>query len=183
MTISAGGNELLNPTAILERLGVEKGSNLADLGCGGAGHFIIPAAQVVGSDTVVYAVDILKSVLHNVASKARLDGINNIRTVWTNLEKPGATKINQESLDFALLINILFQSTRHKEIITEAKRLMKPGAKLLVIDWLSVKMPFGPATENRVNPEDIKRICQSLSLKLIEEFKAGNYHFGLIFQK
>ena len=183
MTISAGGNELLNPTVILERLGVTKGSVLADLGCGGAGHFIIPAAQMVGSDTVVYAVDILKSVLHNVASKARMDGINNIRTVWTNLEKLGATKINDESLDFAFLINILFQSTRHQEVITEAKRMIKPGGKLLVIDWLNAKMPFGPALENRVNPENIKRICQSLNLKLIEEFKPGNYHFALIFQK
>lgn len=183
MPISAGGNELINPFAVLEHLGIESGSNVADLGCGGAGHFIIPAAQIVGTNTVVYAVDILKSVLHTVSSKARLDGINNIRTVWSNLEKIGATNIPAESLDFTMVINMLFLSNKRKEVLTEATRLTKPGGKILVIDWNNSKTPIGPLLDHRVPVSEIKKIGKDLKLKLIEEFKPGNYHYGLIFEK
>lgn len=183
MVISAGGSELINPLTVLEKVGVQPGSNVADLGCGGAGHFIIPAAQVVGSDTVVYAVDILKTVLHNVSSKARLDGINNIRTVWSNLESLGATNIPEKSLDVAFLINVLFQSKKRHDMIAEANRLLKDGGKLLVIDWMNSKTPIGPEMESRVPIAEVKGACQELNLKFVEEFKPGNLHYGLIFTK
>ncbi len=181
MVYVSGGNELLDPTAILGRLGVEHGSRLADLGCGGAGHFIIPAARLVGENTTAYAVDILKSVLRSVVSKAKIEGVNNIKPIWSNLEVLRATKIPDQSLDFALLINILFQSKDDESIIRDAARLLKPGGKLLVIDWNNVMASLGPPADDRVKPEEIKTIAKKLKLNLIDEFTAGNYHFGLIF--
>lgn len=183
MVYISGGNELLDATEILARLGIKTGSAVADLGCGGAGHFIIPAARLVGSQTPAYAVDILKSVLRSVISKARLEGVNNIKAVWSNLENVGSTRIKQKSLDFACLINILFQSKQHKNVLAEAVRLLKPGGKLLVVDWNQVPASFGPPPDDRVKGEAVKKIAQELNLKLIDEFDAGNYHYGLIFEK
>ncbi len=183
MVYISGGNELLDSTEILARLGVKTGAKIADLGCGGAGHFIIPAANLVGKSTTVYAVDILKSVLRSVVSKARLEGVSNIKSIWSNLEIAGATKIKAQSLDFALLINILFQSKNDDQIIKEATRLLKSGGKLLVADWNKVLTSFGPAPVDRIKPEAVKKIAKDLNLKLIDEFDAGNYHFGLIFEK
>ena len=183
MVYISGGNDLLDPAAILGRLGIKTGAKVADLGCGGAGHFIVPVARLVGSHTHVYAVDILKSALRSVASKARLEGINNIRNVWSDLEIPGATKIRRQSLDFALLINILFQSKQHENIIKEAIRLVKEDGKILVIDWNQALASFGPPPLNRVKSEEIIKIAKKLNLKLIDEFDAGTYHFGLIFTK
>jgi len=173
----------LDPLEILSRLGIKNGSKVADLGCGSAGHFVVPAAKLVGGQTTAYAVDILKSVLKSVASVARLEGINNIKPIWSNLEIYGATRIKKESLDFALLINILFQSKQDDQIIKEAIRLLKEGGKLLVIDWNQVPSSFGPAPIDRIKPEEVKKIAKDLELKIIDEFDAGNYHFGLIFEK
>ena len=181
MVYISGGNELLDPGELLGRLGVRRGSRVADLGCGGAGHFIIPAAQLVGTNTNVYAVDILKSVLRSVTSKAAMEGVNNIKPVWSNLEVFGATKIPEKSLDFALLINILFQSKDDESIIREAVRLLKPGGKLLVVDWSKIPSSLGPAADDRISSEEVKSIAKKLKLNLIDEFDAGNYHFGLIF--
>jgi len=183
MVYISGGNELLDPLVILTRLGLKTGSKVADLGCGSAGHFIVPAAKIVGSQTIVYAVDILKSVLRSVTSVARLEGINNIKPVWSNLEIYGATRIKKESLDFAFLINILFQSKQDDQIIKEAVRLIKSGGKLLVIDWNQVPSSIGPAPIDRIKPEEVKKIAKNLKLELIDEFDAGNYHYGLIFEK
>jgi ubiquinone/menaquinone biosynthesis C-methylase UbiE len=183
MTYLSGGNELLDPEKIFAKLGIEAGAKVADLGCGGAGHFIIPAAKLVGEKTLAYAVDIQKLVLKNVSVKARMMGINNIKQIWSNLESLGATNINEQSLDFALLINTLFQSKKQKEIIRESVRLLKKGGKLLIIDWDQTNSSFGPPLENRTKKAELRQAALSLNLKLIEEFKPGNYHYGLIFEK
>lgn len=183
MVYISGGNELLDPYEILKKLGVETGSKIADLGCGGAGHFIIPAANIVGKDTVVYAVDILKTVLRSVISKARIEGVYNIKSIWSNLEIIGATNIKTGSLDFALLINTLFQTQKHEAVMAEAVRLIKPDGKLLIIDWGQALTPFGPPPSHRVKADEVKKAAARLKLTLDEEFKAGAYHYGLIYSK
>ena len=183
MVYVSGGNELLDPLAILARLGVKTGSKLADLGCGGAGHFIIPAASMVGPNTIAIAVDIQKQVLHAVASKARIEGINNVKTVWTNLESIGATNIEEKSLDFVLLINTLYQSPKPKNIMIEGVRLLKEDGKMLVIDWDKSPSPLGPAQDARISEEEIKKIAGDINLNQIDSFSPGAYHYGLIYQQ
>lgn len=183
MAFISGGNELLSPLKVLKKLGVERGSTVADLGCGGAGHFIIPAAHLAGHDTIVYAVDILKDVLKNVASKARIEGINNVRTIWSDLEVPGATKIEDGSVDYALYANTLFQSKKHKPMLQEAFRLLDEGGRLMVIDWLKKDSGFGPPLDSRVDQQELMKIAKDVGFELVESFEPGDYHFGLIFEK
>ncbi|KKQ57251.1 MAG: Methyltransferase type 11 [Parcubacteria group bacterium GW2011_GWA2_38_13] len=183
MVYVSGGNQLIDAKFILKKIRVHEGKVVADLGCGGAGHFIIPAGKWVGKKSTVYAVDILRSALEEVSKKARLMGIKNIKTIWSNLEIPGSTKLSDNELDIAFLINILFQSKEDKNIMTEAARILKPGGKLLVIDWNSTRVPFGPPLVDRVDPNEIKEIAKTLGLKIMDEFDAGKFHFGLIFKK
>ena len=183
MVYISGGNELINPQEVFKHLELKPGEKVADLGCGGAGHFVIPAGHQVGPQSIVYAVDILKSVLQSVMSRARLEGLANVKPVWTNLEIVGATKIPAESLDAAFLINILFQSKQHDNIFQEAIRLLKKDGRLLVIDWQAGGGTFGPPAVDRVKPATVKAIAQKLRLTLVEEFAAGTYHYGLIFSK
>lgn|SRR3989344_5648745 len=183
MVFFSGGNNLLDPKKVFEHVTIPPRGMVADLGCGGAGHFVLPAAKVVGNNGLVYAVDIQKIVLASVISRARLMGISNIKTVWTNLEIVGAAKIPADSLDVAFLINTLFMSKKHDKIMEEAKRLLKPDGQLLVIDWTKISNGLGPALDDRVDPARIKQIGQQLGLSLTETFEAGPFHFGLVFKK
>ncbi len=183
MAYISGGNELLDAWKILRRLGVKPGSRVADFGCGGAGHFILPAAQLAGGQATVYAVDILKSVLKTVTATARAEGINNIKPIWSNIEMVGAANIKPTSLDFVLVVNNLFQSKEHENLLREAIRLLKIGGQLLVIDWNETPTTFGPPMADRVKEEEILEIGDKLSLKLTDHFQAGTYHYGLVFEK
>lgn len=183
MTYVSGGNELLSVPALLKQLDLKAGQKIADLGCGRTGYFVFPAAKLVGGPGLVYAVDILKSVLQLISSRAREEGLDNIRTIWSNLEIYGAAKISADSLDAALLINTLFQTKEDKTVMKEAIRLLKKGGKLLVVDWNQAPMPFGPPIIDRVKEEGVRRIAKELDLKLIQSFAAGPYHFGLVFEK
>lgn len=178
-----GRSELLDSGAILrDFLQLKIGNMVADLGAGG-GLFSIQAARLVGDQGQVYAVDILKNALSEIESKARMSGLNNIKTVWSNIEIIGATQINEQSLDAVMLVNVLFQSNKHYEIMGEATRLLKNGGRLLVVDWSDTNSSFAPSNDRKVDPKSLIQHANQLGLNLANEFKAGNYHFGLIFTK
>ncbi|NCN07745.1 methyltransferase domain-containing protein [Candidatus Falkowbacteria bacterium] len=176
------GNELIKVN-VFEKVGLAEGMNVGDLGCGNLGYFSLPAAKIVGKTGMVYAVDILKSVLQSVEHIAKQEGLDNIKTIWSNLEVVGATKVPDESLDLSMLMNMLFQSTDDAKVFLEAYRLTKPNGKLTVIDWKMISAPFGPDPAKRIKKEDAIRFGTDAGFKLIEEFEAGPYHFGLVFVK
>ncbi len=178
-----GGNELLNPKQLLERVGVGFGQRVADLGCGSMAYFTMQAGRQVGDRGQVYAVDIQREVLSSVDSRARLAGLGNVRTVWSDIEKVGATAIPPATIDVALLANTLFQLSDHASALAEAARLLKPGGKLLVADWKSIGAPFGPPTERRVSPGRVRELATAAGFTLAEEFEAGPYHFGQTYTK
>ena len=174
--------EILNPKKILKAVGIEYGWHVADLGCG-AGFNAMQAARMVGDQGQVYAVDVLKTSLPPIETKAKLEGLTNLKTVWSNLEIVGATKIPEGTLDLALIVNVLFQSKKHKEILQESSRLIKQGGKLVIVDWKKEGSPMGPPVNDRVNLEALKATVQQAGFSLEQEIEAGPYHFGLIFLK
>ncbi len=178
-----GGKEVIDSLKLLGKLGIEEKMQVADLGCGRRGYFSLQAAKLVGDLGQVYAVDVLKPALENVRSMANLFGVANIKTVWADLEVFGGTKIPDQSVDLTMINNVLFQTDKDDLIIKEAVRILKTKGKLLVTEWKKIKTPFGPPTENRVNPEEIKTIAKSCGLSLLQEFEAGPYHYSLIFAK
>lgn len=183
MTILTGGNALIDTALILEKTRISEKMKVADLGCGTSGHFVFPVAKIVGKKGIIYAVDILKTVLETIAKRARIENYDNIKTIWSNLEIFGATKIESASIDISLLINTLYQSHKRAEIIREAIRLIKRGGKLVIVEWKNIAVPFGPSVEDRVDKELMISIANRLGMHLEEEFDAGQYHYGLIFVK
>jgi len=175
--------QFINREQIIAKAQIVEGMKVADLGCGNLGYFIIPIAKLLGQDGKAYAVDILNSALDAVHNQAKLEGVTNLEPVRTNLEKVGATNIPADSLDLAMLINVLFQNKNYKDIMAEAVRLIKTGGRLLVVDWKKTGAPFGPSVEQRIEPMTVKTIAQELNLNLIEETEFGDYFWGLIFEK
>jgi len=176
---------MFNVPLILKKLDLKPGDIVADLGTGREGRMAISAAQFIGDDGIAYAVDVVKAILPGIQTKAAMYGLNNVHTVWSNLEVYGGAKvIADNSCDAVFLVTVLFQSQKHLEILKEAIRVLKPKGKMVVVDWkVKTEATFGPALSVRINPEGIKKLAVELGLKLQEEFEAGQCHWGLIFVK
>jgi len=183
MNRATGGNVLIDPQTIIEKGEIGDRVRVADLGCGGSGHFIFPIANVIGENGIIYGVDILKNNLENIEHRAKQENLKQVKTIWSNLEIFKATKIDSASLDVGLLINVLYQSNKRTEIIRETIRMVKKNGKLIIIDWKKIRSPFGPSITERVNKENLIAVCQRLGMEFLEEFNAGEYHFGLTFLK
>lgn len=179
----SGGRNLLDPRAMLQELGVADGHVVADLGAGSGAYFTIQAGRLVGKKGKVYAVDILKSVLSSIEGKTRIAGVTNIKTVWSDLERVGAARIPEESLDFALLANVLFQSKKPDAILAEARRLLKRQGKLLVVEWKPGEFALGPQASLRLAQGRLRALAERVGFQEVRSVPAGEYHYGLIFVK
>jgi len=183
MSALLGGSALIDARFILDKAQIGDKMKVADLGCGASGHFVFPAAKLVGKKGIIYAVDILKTALENINKRARVENYSNVKTIWSNLEIFGATKIETASLDAALLINLLYLSHKRAEIIREAIRLVKKSGKIVVVEWKNIATPFGPSAEDKVKKDLLELAAKKLGLQFEEEFEAGPYHYGMVFVK
>ena len=170
----------VDPENILDQLQLKPDMVAAEFGCG-SGGFLIPLAKRL-EDGLVYGIDILEAPLSSLKSRAMIENVANIRIILSDLERTRGSTISDLSVDLVFIPNVLFQAEDKDAIITEAERILKKQGELIIIDWLP-QASQGPAQNERIAPKEIKKIAQELNFKLEEEFKAGKYHFVLVFKK
>ncbi|MFB6226326.1 MAG: class I SAM-dependent methyltransferase [Candidatus Paceibacteria bacterium] len=175
------GNHMMDPQKLFRKGQIQQGMHIADFGCGRTGHIIFPASEIIGEGGVIYAVDILKGVLKVVRKRAKMNNIDNIHTVWADLEQVGCTSIPESSLDVGYLINTLCQSKDRNAIMKECNRLLAEKSRFVVVDWADKSINFGPNEGEYVNFEKVKDIGQELGFTIQEEFNMGDYHQGVVF--
>lgn len=181
-------SSFLEPERIVKNLGIEKGDYVADFGAG-HGYFTIPLAKAVGGDGKVYAIDIQKPVLDIIRSRAKLDHLLNIETVWADLDQPGGSKLKDKFLEFVIIASILFQAENKVGLFHEAHRILHEKGRLAVIEWDETQTPpaaragLGPPLAMRIPKEQVKLWAGQAGFSFDREFEAGTHHYGLIFRK
>jgi ubiquinone/menaquinone biosynthesis C-methylase UbiE len=175
-----GSGGLMDPEEIIKKLDIKSGMIVADFGCG-AGYFTIPIAKLVKNSGKVFAVDVLKSALESVISKAKLFGLLNIETLRANVEIVGGSKIQDSSVDLVILANLLFQCNDYDSVINEAKRITKGNGRVVIIDWIPDKISLGPKFEHCLSEEDVKKLSIRNGLKIIKRLNTNSKHYGMIF--
>ena len=171
--------KFVNPNEVLNKLKLRDNMTAADFGCG-SGGWVIPLAKRL-EQGLVYAIDIQEEPLSALESKMKLEGIQNIRKVLSDVEIENGSKIPALSCDLVLMTNLLFQTEKKKEVFKEANRVLKQKGKILVVDW-KPESSLGPE-QGRISPKEVKELAQESQLKLKKEFSSGDYHYGLVFEK
>lgn len=177
-----GTGGFLHPERIMAKLDIRPGMIVADFGAG-AGYFAIPAARRAGENGKVYAIDIQKQAIDHIKSKANLEHLLNIETIWADLERPQGSHLPDASADFVIIANILFQAEKKREVLAEAHRVARDGGDLAILEWDETPFPAGPAQALRVPKQLAKRLAEEAGFKLEKEFEAGSHHYGLLFRK
>ena len=168
----------LDPEKVLDQLDLSPNMIAADFGSG-SGGWTIPLAKRL-SEGKVFAIDILSQPLSALEGRIKSGRILNIQTVLSNVEQKKGSKLSDNSLDLVLMTNLLFQTENRKAVLEEAKRILKVGGKILIVDW--IKTNLGPE-KGRIMPETLKKLAEEIGLKFEKEFKAGMHHYGMVFIK
>jgi ubiquinone/menaquinone biosynthesis C-methylase UbiE len=166
-----------DPKKILEQLSLSERMTAADFGCG-SGGWTIPLAKLLEKGKV-YAIDVQGEPLSALRARANLEKVGNIEIVVADVEK--GTPLASASVDIVLITNLLCQCYDKTGVMAEAKRVLKPGGKVLIVDW-EKDNPLTPCLE-KVDFDNLKFFAKSHNLKIEKEFEAGNYHSALILVK
>ncbi|MCX6757581.1 MAG: methyltransferase domain-containing protein [Candidatus Nomurabacteria bacterium] len=170
-----------DPVKILQNFGLADSMIVADLGAG-SGFYSIHAGKMVPNGKV-YAIDIQKDFLTTIKINSESDNLNNIETIWGDIEKIGGTNIAENIVDVVILSNVLFMAQNKKKVIKEAHRILKSGGRVLFIDWSETPSPFSPKSEMLfLKPDAHKHFTEELFM-LDKEISAGEHHYGMIFRK
>jgi len=170
--------EFVDPSKILNQLSLKPGMTAADFGSG-AGGWVLPLAKIL-EEGRVYAIDVLEEKLSALKSKAQLQKLNNIETIVDDVETR-IERLSDESCDLVLMTNLLFECDDKRGVMAEGKRVLKPGGRILIVDWIKDN-PLTKEIEH-VSFDEIKKDARELGLKIEKEFPAGSYHYALILVK
>jgi len=168
-----------NPRSVVEELGIGTSSVVVDLGSG-SGHYSLAAADIVGSEGHVYAVDIQKDMLSHLVEVASQRGLSNIDVIHADIEQVGGTKLGHELADVVMICNTLFQTEEKASVLAEAKRLLRVTGRLLLVDWTDSHSGMGPHASMVFASDAARTILADSGFEISRELGAGAHHYGLV---
>jgi len=162
-------------------LGLTEGMRVADFGAG-SGFYSKACSPRVGYTGKVYAIEVQKSLVKKLESDISNWGLSNVECIWGDIEKRNGTKILDRSMDVVVISNVLFQAEDKIGLIDEAKRILKKGGKVLLIDWSDSFGGMGPSNENIVTENVAKELFEKRGFVVEQNISASAHHYGIIFK-
>jgi ubiquinone/menaquinone biosynthesis C-methylase UbiE len=162
-----------DPEAILAEAGLEPGMVFADLGCG-EGFFALPAARMVGSEGLVYALDIDAEAIGLLTQAADEEGLENVTAVAGEGEN---TVLCEECADIVFFGTVLHDFTDAAMVLRNARKMIKPSGKLVNLDWKKVQTELGPPVEIRFDATKASRLISEAGFEVESVRDSGPNHY------
>lgn len=176
-------NLFSDPQKIINSLDIFPGQQIADLGAGSGTYSLALAEKTKGGNSKIYAVDIQKDLLERLDKEAQSRGITSIHIIWGDIETEKGSRLRHDSIDTVLIANTLFQTEHKKKLIQEAYRILKPGGRLIIIDWSESFGNIGPKPESVISASAAETLCSENGFQKDRTFDAGGHHYGFIMHK
>lgn len=160
----------VNPEEFLRSEGLKQGMSFADVGCG-PGFFSAPASRIVGEKGVVYAIDTQDEMLNELKRRADAENVKAIKSSENSIP------LEDNVSDFVLLAYVLHEAESKDVFLKEARRILKPGAILLLLDWEKRVEEDGPPFEDRLEREEASRLLREagFSMETVSSFGESHY--------
>ena len=142
---------------VLAEIGIKKSQTVLDFGCG-SGLYAIPAAQLVGEEGKVYALDKNEEALKAVLENAKKSGLRNVKTIYSDTLKTG---LDDEAVDVVLLYDVVHLIEDRTTLFSEIRRILKSEGVVSIYP-MHVKM------------DEIKEQMQESGFSLRDEKYEGN---------
>jgi ubiquinone/menaquinone biosynthesis C-methylase UbiE len=131
------------------------------------------AAKKVGPKGRVYAVDVDGSRIELLEDKADAQGLENIVAVVGRAED---TLFCVGCADVVFFSMDLHDFDDPEKVLANAKTMLKPGGKIVDVDWKKMQMDFGPPYEVRFSEQKATEMLHNIGFT-VEVAEAGPYHY------
>ncbi len=125
-----GRDKWQNTSEILKSLQLSSGMQVADIGCH-EGYLTFKLAPIVGTQGMVYAVDVEQYKLDRLQRKLDDQDLNNVQAVLGDYDDP---KLPANQLDAVVILDAYHEMDDYKEILSHVYQGLKPGGRLVLVE-------------------------------------------------
>ena len=168
--------EKLQIDRVMDILAMREGSVVADIGAG-SGWFTVRAARRVGSQGLVYAVEINEEYVNHIKSRAEKESISNIRTILGKEDDP---LLPAASVDSILLLKTYHEFSKPLTMLRAMHKALRRDGLLGIIDR------NGEGDDHGLDRDAVVKEASRAGFNLVAEHdfvKPDNMDYFLVFRK
>jgi ubiquinone/menaquinone biosynthesis C-methylase UbiE len=147
---------------VIAALGVNSGSQVADVGAGN-GFFTVRFARAVGDTGRVFAVDVSPVALRELGRRVETEGFKNVEIIQGEEDDP---RLPEAALDAAIIVNAYHEMAEHRAMLAGIWRALKAGGRLLLLEP-------GAASPDATRAQQARRHQLALALAEADVREAG----------
>lgn len=169
------------PQLIVERMRLEPGMVVADIGAG-AGYLLPFLSKAVGPEGKVYAVEVQPELVEQLKKRAAAEH-------WTNVDVVLSTETDAplpQPVDRMLLLHSYRELAQPIEMLRSLKQNLQPTGRLFVVEFLPPPDPTGlplplPEENVRVEPATIEAEARGAGLLATQRYTGLPHQFFAMF--
>ena len=165
------------PAELVAALNLRAGQCVADLGAG-TGYFSARLAAAVGASGAVFAVDVEPSLVAHLRDRAERDGLVNLTPVLGSLADP---RLPAGRVDLVLIVDTYHHLDARRAYFRNLARALRPGGRVVVVDWKKEPLPEGPEMEHKLAREQVVEEMAAAGYRLQEALDLLPYQYVLVF--
>jgi len=166
------------PASVAEALQLRAGMCVADLGAG-TGYFSRYLAAAVGEAGSVFAVDTEPRLVAHLRERAEREHTPNVIPILASADNP---RLPVGSVDVVLIVDTVHHIDDRINYLRRLRHVLKPGGRVVVIDFKKQDIPVGPPPEHKLGREQIVDEFTTAGYRLVSAPDILPYQYFLIFQ-
>ena len=168
------------PYEVIERMKLEAGGVVADIGCG-TGYYARKIAKEVGDSGKVYGVDIQPEMLEYLKEYCTKEGVTNVVPVLGETANPN---LPAGSCDWMILADVYHEFQDPEPMLEAMRNSLKPDGRIVLLEYrLEGDSAAHIKKDHRMSVEQVLAEWEPAGFELIERYEfLPSQHF-FVFRK
>jgi len=167
------------PETALDRVGIQPGMIVADVGAG-SGYFTTRLAKRVGPSGKVFAVDVQPEMLTILRDRLGKQKLTNVEPVLGSESDP---KLPKDALDLILLVDVYHEFSQPQKMLRRMRTALKNSGRLVLLEYRKEDPHIPIRLDHKMSVAEAKQEVEAEGYKLDKVLEDLPRQHILIFRK
>jgi SAM-dependent methyltransferase len=164
---------------LLAALNLKTGDAVADIGCG-SGYYTRRLAKVVGTNGVVFGVEIQQEMLDILTKKLATENIFNVKPVLGTITDP---KLPRVGVDLILMVDVYHEFDHPFEMLEAMCQSLKPGGRIVFVEFRAEDLNVAIKRVHKMTEAQVRREMSAHPLDWVKTIGTLPQQHIIVFRK